>query len=88
MVEPVGEHGARLELSGPREILDAEAPGWLGSSPRARRGRSRRSRRRWIRARVRAGPGSAFAIEVDPEAEPTALTRLSTIPAWKFRGRR
>jgi hypothetical protein len=43
------------------------------------------------RARVTAGPGHAFAIEVDPQAEPAAqpqsatLTKLSSVAGWRFR---
>jgi hypothetical protein len=91
-LSPTGGRGARLELSGPRELLDAEAPGWLGllaaGEPRPIEAIAQAVD---PRARVHAGPEHTFAIEVDPGAEPAAqpqsvaLTRLSTVAAWRFR---
>jgi hypothetical protein len=91
-IESAGERGLRLALSGPRELLDASAPGWLGllaaGEPRPLEAIAQAVE---PRARVTAGPGHVFAIEVDPQAEPAAqpqsatLTRLSTVAAWRFR---
>jgi hypothetical protein len=91
-LEPLGERGARLVLSGPRELLDANAPGWLGllaaGEPRPIEAIAQAVE---PRARVRAEAPHTFAIEVDPQAEPVAqpqsatLTKLSTVAAWKFR---
>jgi hypothetical protein len=91
-IEPAGEHGLRVALSGPRELLDANAPGWLGllaaGEPRPLEAIAQAVE---PRARVTAGPGHRFAIEVDPKAEPAAqpqsatLTRLSTVAGWHFR---
>jgi hypothetical protein len=91
-LSPAGGRGACLELSGPRELLDAGAPGWLGllaaGEPRPIEAIARAVD---PRARVHSGPGPAFLIEVDPAAEPApepqaaALTRLSTAAAWRFR---
>jgi hypothetical protein len=91
-IEPKGERGARLALSGPPELLDPGAPGWLGllaaGEPRPIEAIAQAVE---PRARVRADGRHAFAIEVDPKAEPAAqpqpatLTKLSTVAAWKFR---
>jgi hypothetical protein len=91
-IEPAGERALRLALSGPPELLDTEAPGWLGllaaGEPRPIEAIAQAVD---PRARVSAGPGHAFAIEVDPAAEPAAepqsaaLTKLSTVAAWRFR---
>ena len=91
-LEPRGAHGARLALSGPRELLDANAPGWLGllasGEPRPIEAIAQAVD---ARARVTAEAPHAFAIEVDPAAEPAAqpqsaaLTRLSTVAGWHFR---
>jgi hypothetical protein len=91
-IEPTGERSLRLALSGPRELLDANAPGWLGllaaGEPRPLEAIAQAVE---PRARVTAGPGHAFAIEVDPQAEPAAqpqsatLTKLSTVAGWHFR---
>jgi hypothetical protein len=91
-IEPAGPHGARLELSGPRELLDPGAPGWLGLLA-AGEAAALEAIAQAVdpRARVRAGPEHTFAIEVDPKAEAVpppqsaALTRLSTVAAWRFR---
>jgi hypothetical protein len=91
-IEPAGERGLRLALSGPRALLDAEAPGWLGLLA-AGETRPIEAIAQAVepRARVTAGPGHGFAIEVDPEAEPAAqpqsatLTKLSTVAGWRFR---
>lgn len=91
-IEPRGERGARLALSGPPGLLDAKAPGWLGvlaagdTRPLAALAQAVEPR-----ARVRAEGAHAFAIEVEPAAEPAAqpqsaaLTKLSTVAAWRFR---
>jgi hypothetical protein len=91
-LEQAGERGLRLALSGPRELLDPEAPGWLGllaaGEPRPLEAIAQAVD---PRARVTAGPGHAFTIEIDPRAEPAAepqsatLTKLSTVAAWRFR---
>src|SRR5262249_23095068 len=91
-IEPRGERGARLALSGPRELLGAEAPGWLGvlasGDPAPIEAIAQAVE---PRPRVRAEGPHAYAIEVDPRAEPAptpqavTLTRLSTVAAWKFR---
>ena len=91
-IEPAGERSLRLSLSGPGELLDANAPGWLGllaaGEPRPIEAIAQAVE---PRARVRAEAPHVFAIEVDPEAEPAAqpqsaaLTKLSTVAAWKFR---
>jgi hypothetical protein len=91
-LEPAGERGARLELRGPRGLLDSEAPGWLGLLA-AGEARPIEAIAQAVdpRARVHPGPVHTFAIEVDPRAEPApqpqaaALTRLSTVAAWRFR---
>jgi hypothetical protein len=91
-LELKGERGARLALSGPRELLDAGAPGWLGLLA-AGEARPIEAIAQAVdaRARVRAGPDHTFAIELDPRAEPApqpqsaALTKLSTVAAWRFR---
>jgi hypothetical protein len=91
-LEPAGERGATLALSGPRELLDAKAPGWLGllaaGEPRPLEAIAQAVD---ARARVTAGPGHTYRIEVDPKAEPAqqpqsaTLTKLSTVAAWRFR---
>jgi hypothetical protein len=91
-IEPAGAHGVRLALSGPRELLDANAPGWLGllaaGEPRPIEAIAQAVD---PRARVSAGPGHSYAIEVDSKAEPAAqpqsatLTKLSTVAGWYFR---
>lgn len=91
-IEPVGEHGLRLAFTGAPALLDVDAPGWLGllaageTPPIEAIAQAVEPR-----ARVTAEPGPAFAIEVDPDAEPAAepqsatLTRLSSTAAWRFR---
>ena len=91
-LEPAGERAVRLALSGPRELLDPNAPGWLGllaaGEPRPIEAIAQAVD---PQARVTAGPGHAYTIELDPKAEPAAqpqsaaLTKLSTVAAWRFR---
>jgi len=91
-LEPAGERGLRLALSGPPALLEPEAPGWLGllaaGEPRPLEALAQAVE---PRARVAAGAGHTFTIEVDPAAEPAAepqsatLTKLSTVASWRFR---
>jgi hypothetical protein len=91
-IEPAGERGLRLSLSGPGELLDAKAPGWLGilasGDPRPIEAIAQAVE---PRARASAGPGHTYTIEVDPKAAPAeqpqavTLTKLSTVAGWRFR---
>lgn len=91
-IEPTGERGVRVAFAGPPALLDAGAPGWLGllaaGETRPIEAIAQAVDRR---ARVTSGPGSTFAIEVDPQVEPAAepqsstLTKLSSTAAWRFR---
>src|SRR5262245_56856972 len=91
-IERTGECRAELRLAGARELLDPEAPGWLGllasDEPLALEAIAQAVD---PKARVAAVSSHAFAIEVDPAAEPVTppqsvgLTRLSTVAAWRFR---
>jgi len=91
-LEPTGERSVRLALSGPRELLDANAPGWLGLLA-AGEARPIEAIAQAVdpRARVTAEAPHAYAITVDPNAEPVAqpqsatLTKLSTVAGWHFR---
>jgi hypothetical protein len=91
-LEPTGERSARLALSGPRELLDANAPGWLGLLAGGEtRPIEAIAQAVDPRARVTAEAPHAYAITVDPKAEPAAqpqsatLTKLSTVAGWHFR---
>ena len=70
-LEPAGERDARLALAGPSALLDPDAPGWLGllaaGEPRALEAIAQAVD---PRARVAPQGKHAFAIEVDPNAEP------------------
>jgi len=91
-LEPRGERGLRLALSGPAALLDANAPGWLGLLAAGEPGPIEAiAQAVEPRARVRAEAPHAFAIEIDPGAAPAAapqpvtLTRLSSAASWRFR---
>jgi hypothetical protein len=89
-LEAAGERRLRLSLAGP--LLDPGAPGWLGllASGDAH---AIEAIAQAVNPRARVAPAGecAFAIEVDPKAEPVTepqsvtLTKLSTVAAWKFR---
>jgi hypothetical protein len=91
-VERSGEQQATLRLSGPPELLDEDTPGWLGLLAS---GEVRPIEAIALavnpRASVTAAAPRSFAISVDPQAEPAkepqsvALTRLSSVAAWRFR---
>jgi hypothetical protein len=91
-IERVGERRATLRLTGPDTLLAPDAPGWLGLLAD---GESRPieaiAQAVDPRARVSADGRHAWAVEVDPQAEPAAqpqsaqLTRLSTAAGWHFR---
>jgi hypothetical protein len=81
-----------LRISGARELLDPEAPGWLGLLAR---GESRPieaiAQAVDPRARLRPEAELAWSIDIDASAEPApqpqsvALTRLSSAASWRFR---
>jgi hypothetical protein len=91
-VEREAERRATLRLADPAALLDPDAPGWLGllASGEARPIEAI-AQAVDPRARVAADGRHAWAVEIDPKAEPAAqpqsaqLTRLSTAAAWRFR---
>jgi hypothetical protein len=91
-IEASGEGAARLSLAGPPALLDAGAPGWLGVLA-AGDARPLEAIAQAVDPRARVTPAGphAFAIAVDPKAEPAAepqaatLTKLSTVAGWRFR---
>jgi hypothetical protein len=91
-IEPAGERAAQLTLSGPPALLDAGAPGWLGVLA-AGDARPLEAIAQAVDPRARVTPAGphAFALNVDPKAEPTdqpqaaTLTKLSTVAGWHFR---
>lgn len=91
-IEVSGEHSARLALEGPRELLDPEAPGWLGLLAAGEPGPLEAIVQALNpHARVTALKPHAYEIEIDANAAPAAppqsvaLTKLSTVAAWRFR---
>jgi hypothetical protein len=91
-LEPEGERRIRLRLDGPPALLDPEAPGWLGLLASGDTlALAAIAQAVDARARVSAEGRHGFVIEVDPRAEPApepqsaALTKLSTVAAWRFR---
>jgi len=90
-VEVLDERSARVAFSGPVELLDPDAPGWVGlvaaDEPRGLAAMVQAVEPRAVLART--GPRT-FGITVDPDAEPATpprsaqLTRLSTAADWRF----
>jgi hypothetical protein len=91
-LERAGDRELTLRVDGPRELLDAEAPGWLGLVG-AGDARPVEAIAQAVnpRARVVAAGPRAFTIALDPAAEPVqeppcvSATRISTVAAWRFR---
>jgi hypothetical protein len=91
-IERSGETSVNLQLTGAAELLDADAPGWLGLLGAGEAGPIEAIAQALNpRARVTATAPCRFAVEIDPKTEPApepqsvALTRLSTVAAWRFR---
>ena len=90
--ERSGERQMLLRLDGPPELLDDDAPGWLGlvggGEPRPVEAIAQAVN---PRARVTTEGKRTFKLALDPGAEPAkepqsvTLTRLSTAAAWRFR---
>jgi hypothetical protein len=91
-IERASEKRLVLRLEAPPDLLNAEAPGWLGLLG-AGEGRPLEAIAQAVNphARLAAAAPGAFTLELDPAAEPVkepqpvALTRLSTVAAWRFR---
>jgi hypothetical protein len=90
--EPAGERTLHLALAGPATLLDPDAPGWLGLLARGEtRALEAIAQAVEPRARVQPAGRHAFTFDVDPARAPVdvpqsvALTRLSTVAAWRFR---
>jgi hypothetical protein len=91
-LEPAGERRLRLVLAGPPALLDPEAPGWLGLLASGEtRALEAIAQAVEPRARIRSAGSHAFEFDLDPARAPAevprsvALTRLSTVAAWRFR---
>lgn len=90
--EPAGERSLHLALAGPATLLDPDAPGWLGLLASGEtRALEAIAQAVEPRARVQPAGRHAFTFDVDPARAPVdvpqsvALTRLSTVAAWRFR---
>lgn len=91
-IETAGERELELRVDGPDELLDEDAPGWLGligaGEPRPIEAIAQAVN---PRARVTSAAPRRYVVTLDSAAEPArepasvTATRISTVAAWRFR---